>query len=112
RTILLAQDVVQLVVQALQIAPAGLTADELAWSTHRADEALSRALFGPPPEPASEPWDLKPWSRFQLKAALYDVGVLDSPLGPGASGGRHGKYDPRTDWWRLGRSMTPIPPGE
>jgi len=107
RTILLAQDMVQLVVEALHGSPAGLTADELAWSAHRADEALARALFGPPPEPASGPWDLKPWSRFQLKATLYDVGVLDSPLGLGASGGRHGRYDPRADRWRLGASMTP-----
>jgi hypothetical protein len=105
RTILLAQDMVRLVVEVLQGSPVGLTANDLAWSAHRADEALGRALFGPPPEPSSEPWDLKPWSRFQLKAALYDVGVLDSSLVPGASGGRHAGYDSRLDRWRLGSSM-------
>ncbi|HZO30727.1 MAG TPA: hypothetical protein VFH48_32560, partial [Chloroflexota bacterium] len=111
RAILLAQEMVQLVVEALQGAPAGMNADDLAWAAHRIDEALARAIFGPPPEPPSEPWDLKPWSRFKLKANLYDVGILDSSLGPGASGGRDGRYDPRADWWRLGRAMTLSSPG-
>jgi len=105
RAILLGQDTVRLVVDALQGSLDGLTANDLAWSAHRADEALARALFGPPPEPPSQPWDLKPWSRFQLKAALYDVGVLDSPLGPGASGGRLAGYDSCLDRWQLGASM-------
>jgi hypothetical protein len=107
RAILLAQDIVQLVVETLQGSPAGMNANDLAWAAHRLDESMARALFGPPPEPASEPWNLKPWSRFKLKANLYDVGILDSPLGPGASGSRSGRYDPRADWWRLGSSMMP-----
>mgnify|MGYP000893572452 CR=1 FL=1 len=105
RAILLAQDTVRLVVDALQASPAGLAANDLAWSAHRADEALTRALFGPPPEPSSASWDLKPWSRFQLKAMLYDIGILDSPLGPGASGGRHAGYDSHIDHWQLGSAM-------
>jgi hypothetical protein len=106
RAILLAQDTARLVVDALQGASAGLSANDLAWSAHRADEALARALFGPPPEPTSEPWEVKPWSRFQFKATLYDVGVLDSPLGPGAGGGRQAGYDSRIDRWHLGAAMT------
>jgi hypothetical protein len=105
RAILLTQDMVRLVIEALQGSPTGLSADDLAWSAHRADEALARALFGPPPERALEAWDLKPWSRFQLKAALYDIGALDSPLGPGASGGRQAGYDARLDRWQLGTAM-------
>jgi len=108
RTILLAQDTVQLVVEALQGSSEALNADDLAWVAHRIDESLARALFGPPPELRLDPWDLKPWSRFQLKASLYDVGIVDSPLGPGASGGRHGQYDPRADVWRLGSAIARV----
>jgi hypothetical protein len=101
----LAQDAVHLVVEALQGHAAGLNAHDLAWSAHRVDEALARALFGPPPEQPAAAWNIKPWSRFKLKANLYDTGILDSPLGPGVSGGRAG-YDPRVDWWRLGSVMS------
>ena len=111
RAILLAQDTVQLVVDASHGSAAELSADDLAWAAHRLDESLTRALFGPPPEPASEPWEIKAWSRFQFKAALYDVGILDSPLGPGAGRGAHAGYDLRTDRWRLGSSMVPTPSG-
>jgi hypothetical protein len=111
RAILLAQDTVQLVVEALRGSPAGLNANDLAWSAHRLEESLARALFGPPPEPTSEPWEIKAWSRFQLKAGLYDVGILDSPLGPGAGRGQHAGYDSRADQWRLGSAMMPTSPG-
>jgi hypothetical protein len=112
RAILLAQDTVQLVVEALHGSTSKLNANDLAWAAHRLDESLTRALFGPPPEPTSEPWDIKAWSRFQLKAGLYDVGILDSPLGPGAGRGQHAGYDPRADWWQLGSSMAPASRGE
>jgi hypothetical protein len=111
RAILLSQDAVQLVVEALHRSDSGLNADDLAWSAHRIDEPLARALFGTPPESNIAPWELKPWTRFQLKAGLYDVGILDSPLGRGASGGRHGGYDSRSDWWQLASAMTPIHSG-
>jgi hypothetical protein len=110
RAILLSQDAVQLVVEALHRSASGLNADDLAWSAHRIDEPLARALFGTPPDQETEPWALKPWTRYQLKAGLYDVGILDSPLGRGASGSRHGGYDSRSDWWRLGSAMTSVPP--
>jgi len=110
RAILLAQDTVQLVIDALNGSTSELNAHDLAWAAYRLDESLTRALFGPPPEPASEPWEIKAWSRFQLKAGLYDVGILDSPLGPGAGRGQHAGYDPRVDWWRLGASMMLTPP--
>ena len=109
RAILLAQDMVQLVVESLKGSLAGTNANDLAWAAHRIDESLARALFGPPPDLASEPWDLKPWSRFKLKAALYDVGILDSRLGPGASSGRRGAYNSRADRWRLGSSIIAAP---
>ena len=111
RAILLAQDTVQLVVDAFHGSAAELSANDLAWAAHRLDESLTRALFGPPPEPASEPWDVKAWTRFQFKAGLHDVGILDSPLGPGAGRGRHAGYDSRTDPWRLGSSMMSASPG-
>jgi hypothetical protein len=109
RAILLSQDAVQLVVEALHRSASGLNADDLAWAAHRIDEPLARALFGSPPELDIEPWELKPWTRFQLKAGLYDVGILDSPLGRGAGGGRRGGYDSRSDWWRLGSAMSSAP---
>jgi hypothetical protein len=75
--------------------------DELARRAHLVDEGVALALFGPPPDPG-QPWQIRPSTRFQLKAALYDVGLLDSPLARGASGPQGpGGYDPAADIWNL-----------
>lgn len=105
RAVLLAHEPIGLVVQALLLAPGTpLDADALARRAHALDEATARALFGPPPE-APGTWTIRPWARFQLKAALYDAGVLDSRLAPGAGAGQRGAYDPRADFWRLSGAL-------
>ena len=106
RVILLAHESVGLIVRALLLSPTTpLDADALARRAHALDEATARALFGPPPE-AAEAWRIRPWARFQLKAALYDTGVLDTRLVRGAGGGQRSGYNPRSDLWMLGKALT------
>ena len=108
RSILLDHSAIDLVIDALATAGGGpMSIGELAIEAHRADEGMARALFGSPPI-SDEAWEIRPWVRFNLKAALYDVGLLDSPLAPGASGTqRPGGYDPRADLWCLGVACGP-----
>ena len=62
---------------------------------------MALAVFGPAPL-GSEAWQIRSATRFQLKAALYDVGLIDTPLARGASGSRgSGGYEPKADIWRL-----------
>ena len=106
RAVLLAHEPIGLIVQALLTSPGTqLDADALARRAHALDEGTARALFGPPPD-ATDVWNIRPWARFQLKAALYDAGVLDSRLGRGAGAGQLGGYEPRSDLWVLGRALT------
>jgi hypothetical protein len=43
-----------------------------------------------------------------LKAALYDVGLIVTPLARGASGSREPSgYDPKTDIWQLSPDFRP-----
>ena len=66
------------------------------------DEGMARAVFGIPPV-GHEGWHIRPSTRFNLKAALYDTGIIDSPLARGASSPpRLGGYDPMSDIWQLG----------
>lgn len=66
------------------------------------DEGMARAVFGTPPEDP-EVWQIRPSTRFSLKAALYDTGIIDSPLARGASSpSGTGGYDPTSDIWQLG----------
>jgi hypothetical protein len=101
RSILLTHPAVDLIARALALSMGSLPITQLATRAHALDEGTARALFGPPPEPG-QPWPIRPSTRFQLKAALYDVGLLDSPLAPGASRIQApGGYDPSTDFWHL-----------
>jgi hypothetical protein len=103
RTILLQHPAVDLIVQAL-LRHSGERLDMCALATQALaiDEGLATAVFGPPPR-AAEGWVIRATTRFQLKAALYDVGLIDTPLSRGASGpqGPDG-YSPSTDFWQLG----------
>lgn len=73
---------VELILQALIAAYGGpLTAVHLARLATRLDDVLGRAVFGDPPD-GVDTWQVRPTTRFQIKASLYDAGLLDSPLGP------------------------------
>jgi hypothetical protein len=107
RAVLLDHPPVQLIMRALRAAGSEVTADRLAGGAHALDHGMAQAVFGPRPAPG-EAWVLRPTTRFQLKAALYDTGLLDSPLGKGASGPQApGGYNPRQDVWRLGAAGDP-----
>jgi hypothetical protein len=103
RSLLLQHPAVDLIVQTLlkwQGKPVAV--QELAQRALALDEGLARAVLGAPPADGM-PWSIRPATRFQLKAALYDVGLLDSPLARGASSRqRPGGYDPAEDIWELG----------
>jgi hypothetical protein len=103
RAILLQHPAVEFIVQVLLRDPAeSVDALRLASRALAADEDLARAIFGEPPS-SGEVWRIRPTTRFQLKAALYDTGILDTPLARGASGPQQaGGYDPRADRWQLG----------
>jgi hypothetical protein len=103
RTVLLDHPPVDLIVRALATRPdQPIAADQLAARALAVDEGMARAVFGPPPAPG-EMWSIRATTRFQLKAGLYDVGILDSPLGKNASGAQGaGGYDPGQDVWLLG----------
>lgn len=108
RLVLLEQPIVVLVVRALsELAAAPIAALELMQTTQRLDMGLSLAAIGAP-TPAGDAWEMRPSTRFQLKAALLDVGILDGRLGRGASDGRG--YDPSADIWQLGLAMRMVSP--
>jgi hypothetical protein len=109
RSILLAHPTVDLIARALALSSGPLPVTQLASRAHALDEGTARALFGPLPA-AGEAWQIRPSTRFQLKAALYDVGLLDSPLARGASSVQMlGGYDPSGDFWQLApASRTPV----
>src|SRR5262249_4414382 len=102
RVILLEHPAVDLIVQALTVLAGGAASiEKVAQRAHLLDEGMALAVFGPPPL-GNESWQIRPATRFQLKAALYDVGLIDTPLARGASGSQgFGGYDPKTDIWRL-----------
>ncbi|MBF2075693.1 MAG: hypothetical protein IGS50_18295 [Synechococcales cyanobacterium C42_A2020_086] len=102
RSILLDHPVVDLIIHVL--ADAGgtpISADKLAEKASLIDEGMARAAFGMPPI-LGETWQIKSFTRFNLKAAMYDVGLLDSPLSEQTN------YDPKNDLWQL-RTICGIP---
>ncbi|HXI19128.1 MAG TPA: hypothetical protein VNM48_22410 [Chloroflexota bacterium] len=103
RTVLLQHPAVALIVQVLSRDPNRvLRIEELAQKALGADEGLARAIFDAPPQDGGA-WHVKPTTRFQLKAALYDVGLIDTRLASGAGGGTNAPtYDASQDLWQLG----------
>ncbi|MBI3965324.1 MAG: hypothetical protein HY329_06785 [Chloroflexi bacterium] len=107
RSILLAQPAVELIVRALlKLGGGPVKIEALAHCATTIDEGLAQAVFGAPPVNA-QPWYIRPSTRFNLKAGLYDVGVLDSKLAPGAGYRQmpNGPYDPGTDDWEIGKAL-------
>jgi hypothetical protein len=108
RSILLGHPAVDLIVQALVVVRDGSAPiDQVARRALLIDEGMALAVFGAPPV-GDEPWQIRPTTRFQLKAALYDVGLIETRLAGGASGARESSgYDPTTDIWQLGAAFRP-----
>ena len=106
RTVLLQHPAVALIVQVLSRDPnMVLRIEELAQRALGADEGLARAIFGAPPQDGGA-WHVKPTTRFQLKAALYDAGLIDTRLASGAGGGTNAPtYDASQDLWQLNQSQ-------
>jgi hypothetical protein len=109
RAVLLDNPAVQFIVQVLDACGTGpVTADKLAARAHVMEGGMARAVFGGSPGPG-ESWRIRPSTRFNLKAALYDVGLLSSPLAHGAgSSDEHGGYSASADIWCMERGA-PIP---
>jgi len=103
RTVLLQHPAVALIVQVLSRDPSRVfSIEELAQKALGVDEGLARAIFGIPPQSGAT-WQMKPTTRFQLKAALYDTGLIDTRLARSAGGGTAAtNYDPSQDRWQLG----------
>jgi hypothetical protein len=88
---------VQLVVRALELNGGEALVSELAARAYVLDPGLAGALFGDPPDAPG--WLPRPTTIFQLKAQLYDTGLLSSGLAPGAGNVNRGSYDPAEDLW-------------
>jgi hypothetical protein len=103
RAVLLDLAPVELIVRALAASPEQpIAADALAVHALAMDEGMARAVFGAPPA-QGEAWVIRASTRFSLKAALYDVGILDSPLAKNSSRPQGtGGYEPAQDLWLLG----------
>jgi hypothetical protein len=102
RAILLDNPAVSLIVRVLAACGGGpITADVLGERAHAIDEGMAQAVFGPRPEPGGS-WHIRPSTRFQLKAGLYDCGLLSTKLSRGAGSLRGlDLYDPTRDEWAL-----------
>lgn len=108
RSILLDQPPVELIIRILATTDGPTTIEQLATRAHAIDEGMASALFAARPEPG-EPRLIRPSTRFNLKAALYDVGLIDSPLARSASGPqRPGGCDPAADVWQIGAACGTI----
>lgn len=101
RAILLDNPAVQLIVRTLDAVGGGpISADRLAGRAYPLDEGMARAVFGDRPSPDMS-WEIRPSTRFNLKAALYDTGILSTPLSAGAASGVRGRYAAARDMWGL-----------
>jgi hypothetical protein len=108
RSVLLQHPAVDLIVHTLAREPhRPISAHELAVRAMRIDEGLARGVFGPPPE-NGQAWQIRPTTRFQLKAGLYDVGLIDTRPARGAGDGS-GTYDAHVDLWKIGSVVHPSP---
>ena len=91
--------VVSLIVEALESLGGEASIRELAERAFARDPGLAGAAFGEPPE--GEAWRPRSTTVFQLKAQLYDTGVLSSRLARGAGQANQGVYSPEQDRWAL-----------
>jgi len=106
RRILLDNPAVDLIVQLLLRLAGHVTVEQLAVQAHMIDAGMARAVFGPPPAAPAGRWDIPTHTLFQLKAMMYDAGLVDSPLATGAGRGRQGGgYNPGNDLWQLGQAV-------
>jgi hypothetical protein len=106
RRILLDHPAVDLIVQSLLRLGGPVTIEQLAMQAHMIDAGMARAVFRPPPAVPDEYWDIPTHTTFQLKAMMYDTGLIDSPLAAGAGRSRTGGgYNPRKDLWQLGQAV-------
>jgi hypothetical protein len=109
RAILLDNATVIFIIRALAACGGGpVPADRLAARATIIEEGMARAVFGPRPE-HNDIWHIRPTTRFNLKAALYDVGLLASPLGRGAGAvDKPGGYHPSADIWQISAQAQPV----
>jgi len=106
RSMLLDHPAVDLVTQSLvRLGGGPVSIERLAAQAHLADVGLARALFGPIPTSKGQKWDIASHTPFQLKAMLYDAGLIDSRLSKGAGSG-NGLYNPAGDIWQLGAAIS------
>jgi hypothetical protein len=106
RRILLDHPAVDLIVQSLLRLDGPVTIEQLAAQAHMIDPGMARAVFGPLPAVPAGRLDIPTHTPFQLKAMMYDTGLIDSRLAPGAGQGRKGgEYNPGNDLWRLGQAV-------
>jgi hypothetical protein len=106
RRILLDHPAVDLIVQLLLRLGSPATVEQLAVQAHMIDPGMARAVFGPLPTVPTGMWDIPTHTPFQLKAMMYDTGLIDSRLAPGAGRSRTGGgYNPRNDLWQLGQAV-------
>jgi hypothetical protein len=106
RRILLDHPAVDLIVQSLLRLGGPVTIEQLAMQAHMIDPGMARAVFGPLPAVPAGMWEIPTHTPFQLKAMMYDTGLIDSRLAPGAGQGRKGGgYNPGNDLWQLGQAV-------
>jgi hypothetical protein len=106
RRILLDHPAVDLIVQSLLRLDGPVTVEQLAMQAHMIDAGMARAVFGPLPAAPIGLWDIPAHTPFQLKAMMYDAGLIDSRLATGAGRGRKdGGYNPGNDLWQLGQAV-------
>jgi hypothetical protein len=107
RRILLDHPAVDLIVQSLRRVGGPVTIEQLANQAHMIDAGMARAVFRPLPAVPEGGWDIPTHTTFQLKAMMYDTGLIDSRLALGAGQGRKGDvYNPGNDLWQLGQAVT------
>ena len=107
RRILFDHPAVDLIVQSLLRLGGPVPIEQLATQAHKIDAGMARALFGRLPAAPAGRWDIPTHTPFQLKAMMYDAGLIDSRLATGAGQSRKGGgYTTGNDLWQLGQAVT------
>ena len=106
RRVLLDYPAVDLIVQSLLHLDGPVTVEQLAKQAHMIDAGMARAVFRPLPAVPDRRWDIPTHTTFQLKAMMYDAGLIDSRLATGAGRSRQGGgYNSGNDLWQLGQAV-------